>query len=187
MSAMDLDNDVSTLLATIRLESESSELIHILYQLEDFYERKLWHQLTLSLDEFYYSTANITPELKFKIYNLFINQFSSKLNAIKVVDFLLESFNGQVQDTLDKLLELREQFVEDIKKEHNIKTEDEKDYKNLVENDESVVYINLQISRHYILLNELIKAEEILDKLSDKFDSSSNQNFDSQELTLLTT
>jgi PCI domain. len=182
MSAMDLDNDVSTLLATIRLESESSELIHILYQLEDFYERKLWHQLTLSLDEFYYSTANITPELKFKIYNLFINQFSSKLNAIKVVDFLLESFNGQVQDTLDKLLELREQFVEDIKKEHNIKTEDEKDYKNLVENDESVVYINLQISRHYILLNELIKAEEILDKLSDKFDSSSNQNFDSSRI-----
>ena len=54
MSAMDIDTEVSTVLATIRLESDNSELNNIIYQLEDFYERKLWHQLTQVLDQIYY-------------------------------------------------------------------------------------------------------------------------------------
>ena len=33
---MDIDTEVSTVLATIRLESDNSELNNIIYQLEDF-------------------------------------------------------------------------------------------------------------------------------------------------------
>lgn len=86
---MDIDTEVSTVLATIRLESENAELINTVFQLEDFYERKLWHQLTEVLDQIYYhfDSTIITPDLKNKFYNLFIRQFQSKLNPIKVVDF----------------------------------------------------------------------------------------------------
>lgn len=178
---MDLDNDVSTVLAIFRLETESTDLINIFYQLEDFYERKLWHQLTLALDEFYYSTLEVTPELKLKLYNLFISQFSSKLDSIKIVDFLLESFNGQTKETLSKLLELNEEFVREFKTKLNVSVAEE-DLQKLIDSDESVVYVKLQISRYYILLNELVKAEEILDSLNPLFDANSNTDFSNSKI-----
>ncbi|KAK6454621.1 26S proteasome regulatory particle [Scheffersomyces xylosifermentans] len=184
MSAMDLDNDVSTVLATIRSETDSADLINILYQLEDFYERKLWHQLTLTLDTFYDpANVEVTPELKYKIYNLFIHQFASNLNPIKVVDFLLESFNNKPQDTLDNLLALKTQFIKELKREHNIKDEEDAEFKELVASDEAVIYANLQIARHYLLLDDLSASEEILGKLTDRFDSNDSiNNFDNAKI-----
>lgn len=109
MSAMDIDTEVSTVLATIRLESDNSELNNIIYQLEDFYERKLWHQLTQVLDQIYYTLDStiITSNLKNRLYNLFIKQFQLKLNPIKVVDYLLESFENDPKETLSTLLTLK--------------------------------------------------------------------------------
>lgn len=181
---MDLDNDVSTVLATIRLETESSDLMAILYQLEDYYERKLWHQLTLTLDDFYYTNRpEVTPDLKYKIYHLFITQFASKLNPIKVVDFLLESFDNSPQNTLDSLLQLKQQFISNLKKEHNIKNDDDDEFKSLVARDESVIYVNLQISRHYLLLDDLHNSEEILSTLNAKFDSADSiSNFENPKI-----
>lgn len=170
---MDLDNDVSTVLAVLRLESEAPELINILYQLEDFYERKLWHQLTQVLDEFYYSLDKsiVSPTLKFKIYSLFITQFQSKLNPIKVVDFLLESF-VKSEETLEKLVGLKQDFLTQIKKEHNFKDEDDPEYKQMIDEDEAIIYIDLQIARYNLILNKLNESEEILSRLAPKFESS---------------
>ncbi|EGW33532.1 uncharacterized protein SPAPADRAFT_60876 [Spathaspora passalidarum NRRL Y-27907] len=171
---MDLDNDVSTILAILRSETESPELINVLYQLEDFYERKLWHQLTQVLDEFYYQfdKSLVTPTLKFKIYSLFITQFQSKLNPIKVVDFLLESFS-KPEETSDKLLELKQEFLTQIKKENNFKDDDE-EFKKVVDEDESIIYVDLQIARYYLILSRLNDSEDILSRLSPKFESTTN-------------
>ncbi|KAK6204448.1 26S proteasome regulatory particle [Scheffersomyces amazonensis] len=184
MSSMDIDNDVSTLLATIRQELESPELINIFLELEDFYERKLWHQLTLTLDEIYYGDyVEITNDLKSKINNLFISQFTSHLNPIKVVDFCLESFNGKPEETLDHLLELRINFINTIKKENNFRDEEDEEFKKLVENDESIIYDDLQIARYYILSGEISKAEDILNSLNDKFDTNDTiNNFENPKL-----
>ena len=85
MSAMDIDTEVSTVLATIRLESDNSELNNIIYQLEDFYERKLWHQLTQVLDQIYYpidptntttSSLIITSNLKIDFIIYLLNNFN---------------------------------------------------------------------------------------------------------------
>lgn len=175
MSAMDLDNDVSTVLAVLRLESEAPELINILYELEDFYERKLWHQLTQVLDTFYYSLDKsiVSPNLKFKIYSLFITQFQAKLNPIKVVDFLLESF-AKPEETLEKLVGIKEEFLSHIKKEHNFKDEDDPEYKHLVEENEAIIYVDLQIARSHLILNKLSEAEDVLSRLGPKFESSNN-------------
>lgn len=180
MSAMDTDNDVSTILATLRLEIESSDLINTIYLLEDFYERKLWHQLTMALDQFYFDSPDVTSELKLKIYNLFINQFSSNINPIKIVDFLLESFSKDNKQTLEELLALKEKFVVQLKKNLNVRM-DEEQLQELIESDESIVYVNLQISRYYLLLNDLNAAEEILDKLNDKFGANGTE-FDNPKI-----
>ncbi|ODV77132.1 26S proteasome regulatory particle [Suhomyces tanzawaensis NRRL Y-17324] len=184
MSAMDVDYDASTVLATLRLETESGDLINLIYQLEDYYERKLWHQLTLALDELYHS-EEASADLKFKIYRSFVNQFSSKLNPIKVVDFLLESYHSQPQETLDNLLELKEQYIKELKRANNYKAgDDEASLQSLVKSDESVAYVSLQIARYKLLLNKVSEAEEILDELKDLFGATGDEghNFENPKI-----
>lgn len=171
MSAMELDNDVSTVLASLRAETESPELISAIYELEDFYERKLWHQLTLSLDDFY--RLEQLKESKVKIFNLFISKILPKLNPIKIIDFLLESFKDKPQDTLDNLLKLKEFLTKELKASNFSRNDN---IEELIESDESLIYINLQISRYFLLLNDVKKAEEILEKLDSKFNNSDFEN-----------
>lgn len=174
MSAMDIDSDISTVLATLRLETESEDIHSLLIQLEDYYERKLWHQLTLELERFYYTTPEVDSNLKFKIYELFISQFASNLNTIKVVDFLLNSYGQSQEKTIDKLIELRKNSIQGLKHEYNVKSDEDKDYLKYIENNDSIIYLNLQISRFYLKLGDYSKAETIIEKLSPKFDSTSN-------------
>lgn len=180
MSAMDIDStDVSTVLATIRLELDNSELISLFYQLEDYYERKLWHQLTQQLDEFYYTfdQSQILPELKHKIYTQFIQQFAMKLNIIKVVDFLIASqFNNET--ALDKLINLKQEYIKYLKPEHNYKENEDgsedPEFSALLSNDESLIYIDLQISRYYLYLNQFESSEQTMSKIELKFDNLNN-------------
>lgn len=172
MSAMDIDTEVSTVLATIRLESDNAELNHIIYQLEDFYERKLWHQLTQVLDQIYYTfdPTVITLQLKNRLYNLFIRQFQLKLNPIKVVDYLLESYE-EPQEILSTLLTLKQDFINDLKKTHNYKDDEDPEFKQLIQDNEAIIYVNLQISRCYLRLQQLNNAEDILIDVAPKFES----------------
>ncbi|CAD1809293.1 PCI domain family protein [Candida parapsilosis] len=180
MSAMDIDStDVSTVLATIRSELDNSELISLFYQLEDYYERKLWHQLTQQLDEFYYTfdQSQISPELKHKIYTQFIQQFAMKLNIIKVVDFLIASqFNNET--ALDKLINLKQEYIKYLKREHNYKENEDgsedPEFSALLSNDESLIYIDLQISRYYLYLNQFESSEQTMSKIESKFDNLNN-------------
>lgn len=176
MSAMDVDHDVYTVLSTLRLETESNELINIFYQLEDYYERKLYHQLTLTLNEFYENPESKNNRLRIKIYDLFISQFSQKLNSIQVVDFLLASFEDNKEECLNKLLELKENFVKQLRNNYTNKSEIEE----TINNEESIIYIDLQIVRYYLILNNLEKSETILEHLNPKFESTFENEFSSK-------
>lgn len=176
MSAMDVDRDVYTVLSTLRLETESNELINIFYQLEDYFERKLYHQLTLTLNEFYENPESKNNRLRIKIYDLFISQFSHKLNSIQVVDFLLASFEDDKEECLNKLLQLKETFVKQLRNNYTNKSEIEE----TINNDESIIYIDLQIARYYLILNNLEKSETILEHLNPKFESTFENEFSSK-------
>lgn len=176
MSAMDVDRDVYTVLSTLRLETESNELINIFYQLEDYFERKLYHQLTLTLNEFYENPESKNNRLRIKIYDLFISQFSQKLNSIQVVDFLLASFEDDKEECLNKLLQLKETFVKQLRNNYTNKSEIEE----TINNDESIIYIDLQIARYYLILNNLEKSETILEHLNPKFESTFENEFSSK-------
>ncbi|KAG5416936.1 RPN9 [Candida metapsilosis] len=186
MSAMDIDStDISTVLATIRSELDSTnnsdELVSLFYQLEDYYERKLWHQLTQQLDEFYtqYDQDQIPLELKHKIYTQFIQQFAMKLNLIKVVDFLiLSKFNNET--SLDKLIDLKTEYIAYLKREHNFKDNEDgsqdPEFVELLSNDESLIYIDLQICRYYLFLNQFEKCDSIMSKIESKFEDLTNND-----------
>lgn len=186
---MELDTDVSTVLATLRLETEIPDLINLFYELEDFYERKLWHQLTVSLSNFYKSkesknipVANGTASVRTRIYDLFVSQFASKLNQIQVVDFLLSSLEDldlskeeNIATGIDKLQSLSESirtnFLKENSKTHSQGTELEK----RASNDEAVVYVSLQLARFYLLSSKKdvqLRADALLeDGLNAKFES----------------
>lgn len=174
---MEVDNEVSTVLATLRLETESAELIQIIYQLEDFYERKLWNQLTLAVEELYSFSESRNGGLRVRVFNLFLLQFQNKLNPIKIVDFLLQSFEFP-RDCLDKLNELKESLVAELTKNNSSRKLDNLD--EFISNEESIIYVNLQIARYSLLLNDLQKADVILDSLSDKFESTLQNEFSSK-------
>lgn len=177
MSAMDVDNDVSTVLAQLRLELESSDLIQVIYQLEDYYERKLWNQLTLALEELYQNPESQVGTLRQQIFSLFLSQFQNKLNQIKIVDFLLQSFDDN-QVCYDKLIELKGSLVLELTKKYGTRKPDNLD--ELINNDESVIYINLQIARYALLLNDPNLADDILESVGDKFENTLQNEFSSK-------
>ncbi|PIS54221.1 hypothetical protein CJI97_003922 [Candidozyma auris] len=174
MSAMDVDNDVSTILAQLRSELESSDLIQIIYQLEDFYERKLWNQLTLALEELYQNPESSIGTLRQQIFSSFLSQFQNKLNQIKLVDFLLRSFDDD-QVCYDKLIELKSSMVAELTKKHGTRKPDNLD--ELINNEEAVIYVNLQIARYALILNDSVSADEILESVGDKFESTLQNEF----------
>lgn len=182
MSAMEVDSDVSTVLATLRLETENGDLINLFYELEDYYERKLWHQLTLSLEEFYRSKASAGKSVRTRIYDLFVSQFSLKLNQIQVVDFLLASLEDldltkeeNVEVGIEKLTELQQNIRTNYLKT-NSSLHQVEDLEKLIEDDEAVVYVALQLARFYLYSKQretqLKASDEILDSLNKKFESS---------------
>lgn len=70
-------------------EEAPDDLQHLVLQFEDFWERKLWHQLTDSLLEFFSAPSSGPQRLQF--YNAFILKFADKINQLKLVDLALKA------------------------------------------------------------------------------------------------
>ncbi|KAI1771574.1 hypothetical protein F4818DRAFT_207399 [Hypoxylon cercidicola] len=65
------------------------ELQYLIIQFENFWERKLWHQLTDALIEFFANPKSEPQRLKF--YKVFILKFADKINQLKLVDLGLKA------------------------------------------------------------------------------------------------
>ncbi|AQK66261.1 26S proteasome non-ATPase regulatory subunit 13 homolog A [Zea mays] len=55
--------------------------------LADLYQQKLWHQLTLKLDQFLQLQAAQTGDTIIQLYNNFITDFETKINLLKLAHF----------------------------------------------------------------------------------------------------
>lgn len=78
---MDIDT-IPNLLVEQR-EVAPEELQHYFLDFEDFWERKLWHELTNSLVEFFQQDKSAAQRLP--LYNTFIKSFAEKINQLKLV------------------------------------------------------------------------------------------------------
>ena len=77
-------------------EAAPDELQHYFIQFEDYWERKLWHELTNHLIE-YFSLPESAPQ-RISLYNGFIKSFASKINKLQLVTLGLsaaEQFKGK--------------------------------------------------------------------------------------------
>jgi len=65
------------------------ELQPLILQFEDLWERKLWHQLTDALLEFFTHPDSAKQRLPF--YKTFIVKFADKINQLKLVQLALKA------------------------------------------------------------------------------------------------
>lgn len=130
--------------------------------------------MTLALEELYQNPESLIGTLRQQIFSLFLSQFQNKLNQIKLVDFLLRSFDDD-QVCYDKLIELKSSMVAELTKKHGTRKPDNLD--ELINNEEAVIYVNLQIARYALILNDSVLADEILESVGDKFESTLQNEF----------
>lgn len=100
--ALDLDT-VHDILSQQR-EKAPDELVDFFLQFEDFWERKLWHELTNALLEFF-DLSESAPQRK-TLFDTFINTFAEKINQLKLVNLGL-SAASQCKGTMTFLKALR--------------------------------------------------------------------------------
>ena len=68
------------------------DLQHYFLSFEDFWERKLWHELTDILVEYYQQPAS-EPQ-RIAIFNNFVSKFADKINQLKLVTIGLRAVDG---------------------------------------------------------------------------------------------
>ncbi|KAH8887062.1 PCI-domain-containing protein [Thozetella sp. PMI_491] len=131
------------------------ELQALVLDFEDLWERKLWHQLTNSLLEFFNHPGSAPQRLQF--YKVFILKFADKINQLKLVDLALKAAT-QCRDNQEQL-----SFMEAVVKK--VDNEDSQD---------ALVYATVAVSRVKRSLEDLDGARKDLDKaerILDTFDS----------------
>lgn len=65
------------------------ELQPAVMDFETLWERKLWHQLTNALVDFFNDPRSAPQRLEF--WNVFITKFADKINQLKLVDLALKA------------------------------------------------------------------------------------------------
>lgn len=136
-------------------ERAVEELQALVLDFETYWERKLWHQLTDSLVQFFSNPKSAPQRLAF--YKVFILKFADKINQLKLVDLALKAAT-QCKDDQERL-----SFLSSVvKKVDNENSQD------------AFVFASVAVSRVKLSLNNLDDARRDLDiaeKILDSFDS----------------
>ncbi|KAH3670715.1 hypothetical protein OGAPHI_001230 [Ogataea philodendri] len=164
-----MDSDPLTVLITLREEIESAEnaeLVGVMYQLEDFYERKLWFQLTELLSQQFYKNPNSQP-IRLKLFENFILKFNDKINQLKLIEFLLLSIQeSELPESLEYLLNLKQL----IKNRKNIKKTDDDDIAD-IDILQALLFLEIEIAGVKLKLGFVDEASAIIDECSKKIET----------------
>ncbi|KAF7563721.1 hypothetical protein G7046_g362 [Stylonectria norvegica] len=145
---------ISDFLAEQRDEAPE-ELQPLILDFENFWERKLWHQLTNALVEFFSAPGSAPQRLPF--YRVFVLKFADKINQLKLVDLALKAAT-ECEDDEERLA-----FLQVVAKKVN--NENSRD---------ASVFASVAVARVKLDVGDLEGAREDLDaaeKILDSFDS----------------
>ncbi|XP_010054116.2 26S proteasome non-ATPase regulatory subunit 13 homolog B [Eucalyptus grandis] len=125
--------------------------------LEDLYQRKLWHQLTLKLEQFVsHAAAPQDGDMLIQLYHNFITDFETKINPLKLAHFATivsrqykekEAAISYLEGIIEKLQSTREQRIE-----------------------EAILYIKMQIAM-FKLDNDQKECKKLLEEGKSTLDS----------------
>lgn len=86
MSSMDVDVDIPSFLREARISAPDSLQGSIL-QMEDLWERRLWHQLTVELEKFFIDPQSAGSRMR--MFKDFVGTFEKNINQLKLVGLAL--------------------------------------------------------------------------------------------------
>ncbi|KAM3450866.1 hypothetical protein MY3296_005740 [Beauveria thailandica] len=133
-------------------DTAPEELQPLILDFENYWERKLWHQLTDALVEFFSDDGSAPQRLAF--YRVFILKFADKINKLKLVDLALKTAS-QCKDNRERL-----EFLQSVA--NKVDTEDSKD---------ALVFASVAVAQVKLSLNELDEARKDLDAAERVLDS----------------
>ncbi|TEA12317.1 putative 26S proteasome regulatory subunit rpn9 [Colletotrichum sidae] len=145
---------ISDFLAEQRDEAPE-ELQHLVLEFENYWERKLWHQLTDALSQFFSHPGSKPQRLAF--YKVFVLKFADKINQLKLVDLALKAATECKDD------EERLSFLQTVAKK--VDNENSQD---------ALVYASVAVARVKLNLVDMDGARKDLDsaeRILDGFDS----------------
>ncbi|KAK1517260.1 PCI domain-containing protein [Colletotrichum paranaense] len=131
------------------------ELQHLVLEFENYWERKLWHQLIDALGQFFSHPGSKPQRLSF--YKVFILKFADKINQLKLVDLALKAATECSDD------EERLTFLQGVAKK--VDNENSQD---------ALVYASVAVARVKLDLEDMDGARKDLDtaeRILDSFDS----------------
>lgn len=146
------------------------ELQPLVLDFENFWERKLWHQLTDSLVEFFNHPGSASQRLPF--YKVFILKFADRINKLKLVDLALKAATqckGSSGRFLHLCNSLAKNSLDDQEKlaflqaaAEKVDTEDSQD---------ALVFASVAVAQVKLNLNDLDEARKDLDNAERILDS----------------
>jgi 26S proteasome regulatory subunit N9 len=86
MSSMEVDIDVPEFLREARMSAPEALQGSIL-QMEDLWERRLWHQLTLELEKYFGAPQSLGSRMR--MFKDFVGTFEKNINQLKLVSLAL--------------------------------------------------------------------------------------------------
>ncbi|KAJ4837278.1 26S proteasome non-ATPase regulatory subunit 13 A [Turnera subulata] len=139
------------------LRNEHPELGEWYNSLADLYQKKLWHQLTLKLEQFVTLAVFQAGDALIQLYHNFITDFETKINLLKLAHFAVivsrqypekEAAINYLESVIEKLRATREQRIE-----------------------EPVLYIKMQIALFKLEQGEQKECKKLLDDGKSTLDS----------------
>lgn len=106
--------DVKAYLNEMKANSASPEVAQQWATLEEYYNKKLWHQLTIYLETFVNSEIFASGGL-IALYENFLSEFELKLNCVSLVNIIMVISGELSKDGLSKSIEFLENYVEKVK------------------------------------------------------------------------
>ncbi|KAL2525286.1 26S proteasome non-ATPase regulatory subunit 13B [Abeliophyllum distichum] len=137
------------------LRNAHPELSEWYNTLGDLYQRKLWHQLTLKLEQFVALPVFQADDALIQLYNNFITDFETKINLLKLAHFAVivsrqypekDAAINYLEGVIEKLRNTKEMRIEEpilyIKMQiavYKLEQGDQKECKNLLEEGKSTL------------------------------------------------
>ncbi|MBA0740950.1 hypothetical protein Gogos_014132 [Gossypium gossypioides] len=139
------------------LRNEHPELSDWYSSLADLYQKKLWHQLTLKLDQFVALTFFQAGDALIKLYHNFITDFETKINLLNLAHFAVivsrqysekEAAISYLGGVIEKLRATKEKRIE-----------------------EPILYIEMQVAKFKLELGDQKECKKLLEDGKSTLDS----------------
>lgn len=140
--------DVPGYLVLQQSTSASPEMAAQWHELEDLYNRKLWHQLTLKLTEFVKDPYFKTGDTLIQLYENFLSDFEHRINPLSLMEIILYVIR-QITDPNDAI-----NFLEKTKEK-------------VKSSDEAVILCKTAIGCLKLEINDLATTKKLIEEVEE--------------------